>query len=193
MAVYLDEDHVGVDARELVFPNLLLCMGLGCQMDDGVMVGCHISGAATEDAVLAELKSRIDAQPGTPRWLYMIADFEQHFVERKLSFTAKARAIGYLGEIFVLHTRPRVGTHGTYARLVWNGGGAPCEVYLEEEKDAKPYANGVAAALPTGSTVVRYSSFTKGFGVPGVIKTGDSVPRPGTRIPHTDLKIVRCL
>lgn len=159
-----------------MFPNLLLCMGLGCQMDDGVMVGCHISGAATEDAVLAELKSRIDAQPGTPRWLYMIADFEQHFVERKLSFTAKARAIGYLGEIFVLHTRPRVGTHG-----------------LEEEKDAKPYANGVAAALPTGSTVVRYSSFTEGFGVPGVIKTGDSVPRPGTRIPHTDLKIVRCL
>jgi hypothetical protein len=67
MAVYLDEDHVGVDARELVFPNLLLCMGLGCQMDDGVTVGCHISGAATEDAVLAELKSRIDAQPGTPR------------------------------------------------------------------------------------------------------------------------------
>jgi hypothetical protein len=76
MAVYLDEDQVGVDARELVFPNLLLCMGLGC----------HISGAATEDAVLAELKSRIDAQPGTPRWLSMIADFEQHFVERKLSF-----------------------------------------------------------------------------------------------------------
>jgi len=193
MAVYLDEDFIGVDSRQLVFPNLLLCMGLGCLMSDGSLVGCHISGSSTEDAVLAEVKSRIASRTGTPRWLFMFADFHEHFLDRKLSFTAKARAIGFAGEIFVLDTRPRVGKGGAYVRLVSNGGATPCDAYLHAEKDAQPYATGSPSTLPPGSAIVKYSSFHKAIVTPGSIKIGDSAPRPGTAIAHADLKIVRCL
>lgn len=193
MAVYLDEDHIGSDANELVFPNLLLCMGLGCQMSDGSLIGCHISGASTEDAVLAEVKAKIAAHVGTPKWLYMCADFKEHFLERKLTFTAKARTIGFTGDIFVLDTRPLVGAGGAHVRFKSTGSVSPCHVFVLAEADARPYPSGNLANLPQGSSLLKYSSFKGIASAPGSIKTGDAAPRPGTAVPHNDLKIVRCL
>jgi hypothetical protein len=192
MAVYLDEDFIGQDGTELVFPNLLLCMGIGCQMRDGTLLGCHVSGSSTEEAVLAELKSRIDARPDRPRWLYMIADFEQHFLDRKLSFTEKARALGFNGDVFVLDTRPIVGDKGAHARLEANGDNRPCSVSVLKDEDARPYGNGPTSRLPNGSTVAKYSTFRQELVPPALVKLTDSAPRPSGAVPDTDLKIVRC-
>jgi hypothetical protein len=74
MAVYLDEEFVGSDPNEIIYPRLLLCMSVTCLMSDGRLFGAHIGEATYEDAVLAGLKSRIAAQLLKPAMLYIIGD-----------------------------------------------------------------------------------------------------------------------
>ena len=124
MAIYLDENYVGSDARDLVYPGLVLCMGVACQMSTGRLIGCHISGPDTEDGVLDEMRAQIEEASGTPALLYMIANFSRHFLNTKLSFTDKARKLGYTGNIYVLDTQPVIKREAAYARLKSSGGSA---------------------------------------------------------------------
>lgn len=190
MPVYLDEDMVGSDTSELIFPHLLLCMGVACQLSNGRLVGCHISNATTEPAVLAELRRQIESDPGSPKRLYMIADFSQHFLHTKHSFTAKARDLGYTGQIFVLDTKPVLKRDGAFARVVSSGGAAPGTVYILADEDARPYSMVVASKYTGGGEIVEVRDGTAK--APRFIKTGDSAPRPGTAVDPSAFKIAVC-
>lgn len=195
MTIYLDEDLVGTDKNELVFPHLLLCMGIVAQFADG-LVGAHVSAVATEDAVLGGLRTQMGAFSGAPIRLYMIANFQEHFVHRKLSFTDKARTLGYTGEIFVFDTKPFVKTasQGAYARVALAGGGGLCNVYVLADEDAQPYSTVDGKAYVGAGVLKRYSS-VRGWLLPADIpsvRIGDSADRPGTPLKPSAFKIARC-
>lgn len=190
MTIYLDEDMIGSDRAELIFPHLLLCMGIVCQLSNGRLLGCHISGSSTEDGVLNELRSQIESDPGDPIRLYMIADFSKHFLHTKLSFTAKAKALNYSGEIYVLDTQSILKNDGAFARLVSSGGSALCNVYTLADEDARPYsmvsgknysADGHLVELNNGNVIS-----------PRWVKTSDSAGRPGVPLGPSAFKIAHC-
>ena len=194
MAVYLDEDYIGSDASVLVFPHLLLCLGIACQMSTGRLVGCHVSSADTEEAVLALFRAEIQRASGTPRRLYMIADFSAHFHHTKLSFTVKARKLGYVGNIFVLDTKPVIRTDGAYARIESFGGDVPCSVYIMADEDARPYTTVGGKGFDLGdSTLLRFDLSKRAPGDLGWIRTGDSAKRPGVPVAQNDFKIARVI
>ncbi len=190
MTTYLDENCVGSDASEIVFPHLVLCLGVACQMDTGTLVGAHVSVAEYEEQVLDELAARVTAVDGSVARLYMIADFHRHFVERKLTFTAKARRLGHTGNIFGYDTRAVQRDDGAYVRIRSPGAGLACEVFALPDEDAREYGTVMASTLPDAG-VTEYSGYTKLHGSPMVLKTSDKAVRPGTAVAADQFKIMR--
>jgi hypothetical protein len=146
MAVYLDEEFVGSDPNEIIYPRLLLCMSVTCLMSDGRLFGAHIGEATYEDAVLAGLKSRIAAQPSKPVTLYIIGDQAKQQSHGGKSPQAKAQALGYRGPVRVYDTGKLSPTDGSFVRIVSNGGAAACSVYATKDENARPYTIAAGAA-----------------------------------------------
>jgi hypothetical protein len=78
MTIYLDEDQVGEDSKEIAYPHLALCMGLTCQMKNGRLIGTHITTGVTEAALLAEVKRRIESDPSNVHKLYLTGHIVKH-------------------------------------------------------------------------------------------------------------------
>lgn len=180
MPVYLDEDMVAMDAREIIFPHLLLCAGVVCLMSDDSLIGCHISGSGTEDAVLAEMANQIGASAASLTTMYVVTDMVEHFRHSRLSFTQKAAALGYVGYIRIVNASTIHNGDGVYARLTSVGGGQ-CQVFVEPDQNARPYA--MALRVNYHGTPVVLARNGQVPSAPPFIKTGDRAARPGTAIP----------
>jgi hypothetical protein len=146
MAVYLDEEYVGSDPDEIIYPHLLLCMGVTCQMSDGRLFGAHITNANTENAVLGGLKSKIRSQPSKPVRLYITGDAVKHRESGGKTPLGKAEALDYAGPVFVYDTGKLNPTDGSFVRVVSTAGGLPCAVYAMKDQDARPYTTVVGEA-----------------------------------------------
>ena len=78
MAIFLDEDEIGVDATMIGYPHLLLCMGVAVVMNDGSLIGAHVSNQATEANVLNGLLQKVAAHGGAMAQLYCFANMAEH-------------------------------------------------------------------------------------------------------------------
>src|SRR5712691_8761699 len=135
MAVYLDEEYVGSDPTEIIYPHLLLCMGVTCLMSDGRLFGAHIGDGSSEDAVLAGLKSRITGQPSKPVALYVTGNRAIQQSHGGKTPQAKAQGLGYKGAVHVYDTAKLKPNDGSFVRIVSNGGTAACSVYALKDQD----------------------------------------------------------
>ncbi len=181
MPVYLDEDMVATDPSEIRFPHLLLCAGVVCLMSDDSVIGGHISGSSTEDAVLAEMALQIGNSAANPAALYIVTDIAEHFRFSRLSFTEKAAALNYVGDIRIVDSGPIQNGNGVFARILGIAGTGGCQVFVEPNEDAEPYAMTMRANYL--GTPILLANNAGASTSPRFVKTGDSAARPGTAIP----------
>jgi len=172
MAIFLDEDMVGADANVIIYPRLLLCMGVTVLMSDGWLVGGHVSDHTTELHVLGEIANQIAARPGAhTEHLYCTGNYARHRAHGGLKVSQKAAALGYHGPAFRFDTPDY--THGTALQITSNGAGHKCSI--EYKRDNK-----VAYQQGAGPMVAQWSSFQQQFRNVATPKTGfaAAVPNP---------------
>jgi hypothetical protein len=150
MPIFLDENMVGDDANQIIYPRLVLCMGVTVLMSNGHLVGAHVTDHTTEAAVLAKLALEIAALgPATAVHLYCTGNVHDHSQHGGLDIQQKAAALGFHGRAFLLDTPPY--TNGTFVRVTSNGANHKCSIeYKRDDKVA--YDDG-------GPKVATYSYF----------------------------------
>ena len=138
MALFLDEEEVGSDGALIGFPHLVICGGIVILMDNGTLVGAHVSAREVERAVLYTLRRKTLEIGGEMRRFYLVADLDKHLrVCGMMDIVGKAKAIGYSGPGYVVDLGVLNPTDGSYAQVASNGGlTAPTvRVKLNQEMD----------------------------------------------------------
>lgn len=175
MAIYLDEEMVGEDPNEVAYPHLLLCMGVTCVLDNGVLIGSHVTNGNTERVLLAEMRQRIEAHhPHIPRKLYITGDIARHDSQGGMPVTDKARALGYIGEVKTFDTGTLNPTDGSFVRITSDNHGN-CTVVAMLNQEATPYGLGHYVEGVSGD-INRYvpGNPDNPWGRPHMVKTSDS-------------------
>lgn len=154
MAIYLDEDMVGVDANMIAFPHLLLCMGVVVVMQDGSLIGAHFTTPRTEQTLLRLMLDKIAANGSEMDQLYCMANLAEHIGNHGgLDINGKAEGIGFTGQGYVADFGVLKPTDGTYAQLTSNGAGAAASVRCKLNQDMA-YTHGAGAPV----SMVRYTT-----------------------------------
>ncbi len=176
MAIYLDEDEVGADAQTIGFPHLLLCMGVAVVMNDGSLIGAHVSSLSTENVVLGQLNADIVAHGGAMQYLYCFADMAVHCgVHHCMDIAGKANAIGFHGQGYEFdfgYAQPR---DGAYVEITSAGAASPALIrFKRNEKVAYdtsvPGPNATKATLNFFGAPRTYAKATNTIGVAGKTK-----------------------
>lgn len=170
MPIYLDELMVGEDPNEIIYPNLLLCMGITALMSDGSLIGAHVVDGTREQEVLTEMANRIAlAAPETPVHLYCTGNYENHKHHGGMKVSQKAAALGFHGKAYRFNTPDYA--YGTYVRIVSNGANHKCSIdYKRDQNQGALYQNG------QGPLVGQWSEFHQGIRVKPSAKVGLAAP-----------------
>ena len=170
VAIYLDENMVGADPNVIVYPTLLLCMGVTILMDDGTLVGAHVSDGATEVVVLGKLAQAVgNLAPGVlPVHLYCTGNWHNHTAHGGMTIQQKAAALGFHGPAYRFDTPDY--TAGTFVRVTSNGGNHKCSIEYKKDNKVAYDINGVGAA------VERYSLFRQAWANVNTPKAGLTNP-----------------
>ena len=147
-------------------------MGVTCLMDNGHLIGAHISDASKELIILGELSDWIDDDQGNPVALYMTGNIQKHCTTQPGLFpTDKARNLGFTGAIYIYDTARLNPTDGSFVRVISNGAAPPCTVYSMLDETARPYTTAFNANGHPGA-VVTWDMYHQRFAAPVVYKTG---------------------
>lgn len=128
MSLFLSEDQVGSDQNMIGFPDLKLCMGMTVVMDDGSLIGAHISQESTEQALLNELKRKVEAHDSGMALLYFAANYTQHCRGTCKPVQGKANAIGFRGTAYLFDFGFINDLGGAYVEVTSNGAGQPASL-----------------------------------------------------------------
>jgi len=135
MAIYLAEDEVGVDANTIGYPHLLLCMGVTVVMDDGSLIGAHVSSNDTEQLVMGQLLFDITAHRGQMTQLYCCADVKEHCgVHHCMDINGKANALRFQGPGYLFdfgYINPR---DGAYVEVTSTGADSLCTLRFKRNE-----------------------------------------------------------
>lgn len=175
MTIYLDEDCVGEDPNEIAYPHLLLCMGVTCQLQNGRLIGAHITNDSTEQTVLKEMKRRIDSDPSKPVALYITGHLINHWNNKGGSPEAKAKQLGYRGDVYGYDTARLNPTDGSFVKINSQAVNIPANMKASivaiRDEDARPYDFKSPPATPSGS-MVKFSPGNPTPQPPRIFKTG---------------------
>ena len=147
MAIFLDEDEIGVDTTMIGYPHLLLCMGVAVVMNDGSLIGAHVSNQTTEANVLNGLLQKVTAHGGNMSQLYCFANMAEHVTRHGcMDITGKANAIGFHGQGYSFDFAFMKPKDGAYCEITTTGAGSVATVrYKRNEK--LDYARGGGATV----------------------------------------------
>ena len=123
MALFLSEDQVGSDQNMIGFPDLKLCMGMTVVMDDGSLIGAHISQESTEQALLNAILREVEDHGGTMTLLYCAANYGAHCRGTCRPVQGKAQAIGFRGTAYLFDFGFINDSGGAYVEVTSNGAG----------------------------------------------------------------------
>jgi hypothetical protein len=158
MPIYLDEDQIGTDATVIGYPHLVLCMGVTVVMDDGHLIGAHVSSKSSEDQVLIGLTQAIAKHGGQMRQLYCCGNLAEHITKVGcLDTDGKAAALGFHGTAHTFDTGFIKPKDGTYVELTSRGADAKCVIRFKRNEKV---------------------AFTTGTGAPAVKSTVDFFGKP---------------
>jgi hypothetical protein len=148
MALYLDEDMVGVDANMIAFPHLVLCMGVVLVMGDGSLVGAHFTQPSTERTLLRLMIVQARQNGSGMSQLYCLADMDQHVrTHGGLDIMGKAEGLGFTGSGYAADFGVLKPTDGTYAQVTSNGAAQRATVRCKLNQEVTYAHGGGAAAL----------------------------------------------
>jgi hypothetical protein len=126
MAVYLSEDQIGSDPQTIGYPNLKLCMGVTVLMNDGSLIGAHVSQQSTEQTLLNALMREVEDHGGGMSRLYCVSNYREHTKGDCLDVRGKANAIGFHGTAYLFDFGFLNDSNGAYVELTSNGAGQNC-------------------------------------------------------------------
>lgn len=102
---FLDEEMVGVANDTLGFPDLKLCQGVVCAMNDGTMIGAHFSSEKSEVNVLNLMVNEIQKHGGPAAINQMVVGYDPNKKPATmLDAGGKAAALGFQGNVDFVNT-----------------------------------------------------------------------------------------
>ncbi|MBN8421921.1 MAG: hypothetical protein J0L73_23590 [Verrucomicrobia bacterium] len=103
--VFLDEEMVGVANDTLGFPDLKLCQGVVCAMNDGTMIGAHFSSEKSEVNVLNLMVNEIQKHGGPAAISQVVVGYDPNKKPASmLGASGKAAALGFQGNVEFVNT-----------------------------------------------------------------------------------------
>lgn len=103
--VFLDEEMVGVSNDTLGFPDLKLCQGVVCAMQDGTMIGGHFSSEKSEVNMLNRMVNEVHKHGGPSAIQQVMVGYDPaKKPANMLDAAAKAAALGFQGNVQFVNT-----------------------------------------------------------------------------------------
>jgi hypothetical protein len=137
--VYLDEEMVDQDF-EIAYPHLLLCGGLTLLLDDGSLVGAHLTSPSHDSKVLTSMADFLSYLPVGVKKVGMLlcCNVSIHCAQRggvDQDLKTKANALGFQGPAYVFDTGRIKPKDGTFVLVSSNGSLVlPAIQYKRDEK-----------------------------------------------------------
>ena len=134
MAIYLDEDMVGADAATIGYPHLVLCMGVTVVMNDGSLLGAHVSNSSTEALVMGQLRQDIQRHAGQMAQLYCAADLNEHLAHGCSDIAGKAGMVGFHGPGYMFDFGYIDPKDGAYVEVSSTGANTPAAMRFKRNE-----------------------------------------------------------
>lgn len=153
----LFEDQAGNDANMIAFPSLIMCMGVVVEMNDGALLGAHVTPSDKETSVMNALVTEISQHGGTMNRMYCASHYAKHTGYGAGTVAQKANAIGFHGTAYLIDLDNKSKSSAETYVDVRNNGGSRCRIrYKRMAKIEKVYGN-----IPGGTGVVDLKLKTK--------------------------------